>query len=505
VGNSRGLSLERRKRAELFQILISKHLLGSIEPVAYLNVVESILMGLGASLGATRGLGRFPGVRAIRNEELLEGLEPPHIPELYQWSLSMLPETRDGAVEWVFDNRARRNSGSYYTPPEPVSQLLRFALPSSQGTICDPSCGAGAFLIAAAKVASEFKGRTVRQVLEDDIFGCDTDPIALRLCRLLMWLETGALIPEENLICADALTLDWPVRFPKVFADGGFDTVIGNPPFGAVVDGRVPEHAKQLRTLRFPELGGTADFSFYFASLARSIVKPEGKIGLVLPRAFLSARSARGLRDGRLGLIQSCTTHNSFDGAAVYVCLVGFGPTISGKHISRQIELQTQTLQVTASLTVSEAYDLAPQILNRKSGTAPKLLTTGLINPGSSLWGEVTCRYLRCKYSHPRAPAKSLRPTRRAVAKRPKLLVAGLSRTIECFLDTHAEYVGAVSTYTITHPNDDLQMLERAMKHLHSDEVSARFRRELGSAALGGGNITLTKRFLHQVLAESGF
>jgi hypothetical protein len=293
-----------------------------------------------------------------------------------------------------------------------------------------------------------------------------------------------------------------------VFAHAGFDAVVGNPPFGAVVDGRVPAAIKSQRATRFQELTGTADLSYYFASLALRLVHPKGRAAMILPRAFLGARSSEGLRnlDGHeFSVLASCSQHDAFDGASVYVCLAGFESRSLAPIVRDMAQQEPVTLNVTASLTVAEAYNLAQKLIDRKVGAGYKLLTTGLIDREKSLWGDVPCRYLKKKYAHPRAPARSLSATRNAMARKPKIIVAGLSRVIECFLDETAEYAGSVGTYTITHPTDDRRMLRRAMQRLHSKEISTRFRQELGSAALGGGNITLTKRFLRQVLAEAGF
>lgn len=513
--NSRRVSLERRNRAELFKNFLSDLILGSNEPGEYAALVGEGLLCLGLALGVRSGLSDWPFAHRPGHEiplALLEACEPGHLPELYQWSLNFRPVVRRGGVAWTSDNLSRRDAGSYFTPPEFVEKVLASALlsckPTSGFSVCDPTCGAGAFLLEAAKLLSKRTGGSIDVVLRESIFGCDNDPVAVELCRLMIWLEAGYKIPEGNLICADALSLDWPKTFPDVFERGGFDAVVGNPPFGAVVDGRVPHEAKAMRAQRFPELGGTADFSYYFASLGSRLLKEDGQMGMVLPRAFLSASSSRGLRQlagYECTLIESCVGHQAFDGAAVHVCLAAFKRSGVGPNVSAVEVREPRSLLVTASLTVSEAYDLAAVIVDKKSGKEPKLLTTGLIDPGSSLWGEVPCRYLKSKYMHPRAPKGSLSPSRLATARKPKLIVAGLSRTIECFLDEHAEYAGSVSTYTITHPKDDERMLRRAMKHLHSAEISARFRSELGSAALGGGNITLTKRFLRQVLAEAGF
>ncbi|WP_414756202.1 Eco57I restriction-modification methylase domain-containing protein [Anabaena sp. CCY 9910] len=128
----------------------------------------------------------------------------------------------------------RKTTGSYYTPPQLVHQLIKTALepviedklaqarsqtstPSNpdelkrnleQGLlslkICDPACGSGHFLLAAARrVGKELaKVRTgeaepgseplklaVRDVIQNCIYGVDLNPLAVDLCKVALWIE----------------------------------------------------------------------------------------------------------------------------------------------------------------------------------------------------------------------------------------------------------------------------------------------------------------------------
>ena len=80
-----------------------------------------------------------------------------------------------------------------------------------------------------------------------------------------------------------------------------------------------------------------------------------------------------------------------------------------------------------------------------------------------------------------------------------------MSKRIECFLDAAGDCIGAVSTFSVYHPQDDLAALEALGQLLLTDAASARFRRELGGNALGGGNTTMKKSFLAEFpLPDSG-
>lgn len=119
----------------------------------------------------------------------------------------------------------RKTTGSYYTRPELVNELITSALvpvleermkaagPDSQARetailalrVCDPACGSGHFLLAAARRLGRELARVragedqpsptqfrlaVRDVIRCCIFGVDLNPLAVDLCKLALWLES---------------------------------------------------------------------------------------------------------------------------------------------------------------------------------------------------------------------------------------------------------------------------------------------------------------------------
>ena len=181
--------------------------------------------------------------------------------------------------------------------------------------------------------------------------------------------------------------------------------------------------------------------------------------------------------------------------------------------------------EVAASMTTGEAYRAVPFIQELPFSAAEMVLrkgvgrfsltsdampqagfhfiTTGLIDPDCCQWESNRCRYLGRTLTQPWflvAPEALQTPgslaKRIALAARPKILVAGLSARLECFLDAEAICLGAVSTYTITHPRNDVERLRKLCQLLLSAPATALFRSELGGNALGGGNITMKKSFL---------
>ena len=170
---------------------------------------------------------------------------------------------------------ARKAGGVYYTPPAVVDYLVRRALapllvdqtPADLGslTILDPACGSGLFLLGAYRYLLQwYAGHQSRpltphqraQILQAHIYGVDLDPQAVALARLALarTAADGGEVPDRrpdlaaNLRCGNALVgadyapdgpddaarvrpFDWAAAFPAIMGAGGFDVVLGNPPY----------------------------------------------------------------------------------------------------------------------------------------------------------------------------------------------------------------------------------------------------------------------------------
>jgi hypothetical protein len=75
----------------------------------------------------------------------------------------------------------------------------------------------------------------------------------------------------------------WPVEFPEVFARGGFDAFIGNPPFlwGSRISTTFGDEFLAWLLLNYPGSLGTADLCNYFLRRAYQLIRPEGFTGLI--------------------------------------------------------------------------------------------------------------------------------------------------------------------------------------------------------------------------------
>jgi hypothetical protein len=174
--------------------------------------------------------------------------------------------------------------------------------------VCDPAMGSGHFLVCAARriaaLAAESLARAgaptdegvlLRDVASCCLFGADVHPLAADLARLSVWLECSApdrpvLGLGERLLCGESLLgIDWPAALPEVFAVGGFDAVVGNPPWGADLRG-----VRGALRAHYHSAHGEVESAALFTELALRLCQDGGRVGLVTPNTWLTlVRSAR--------------------------------------------------------------------------------------------------------------------------------------------------------------------------------------------------------------------
>ena len=184
--------------------------------------------------------------------------------------------------------------------------------------IVDPACGSGAFLTASFRYlfdehkwiqkelekadAGLFDYHDIdKQIIENNLFGVDINGASVGIAKLSLWLQTAKRDrPLSNLMnnikSANSLTSDWNELFAEIMANGGFDCVIGNPPyFNIQTLGAKSEIAKEIQE-KYPHIWqDKSDILFYF--IAKAIEITKSKVGFITSNAFLYSAKAVKLRN----------------------------------------------------------------------------------------------------------------------------------------------------------------------------------------------------------------
>ncbi len=146
-----------------------------------------------------------------------------------------------------------------------------------------------------------------RHILQHNLYGVDLNEEAVQIGRLSLWIKTAqrgkALTSLDhsvrvgNSVVADAAVhpraLDWRAVFPEVFERGGFDVVVGNPPY--VRQEWISPYKPYLQGA-YRTYHGVADLYVYFYELGMRVLRPGGRLSFVVTNKWLKAAYGEPLR-----------------------------------------------------------------------------------------------------------------------------------------------------------------------------------------------------------------
>ena len=248
----------------------------------------------------------------------------------------------------------RKADGVHYTP----SALARFlveqaisALGYVPQQICDPTCGAGSFLLAAADALAD-RGVAVAEIVEQRLFGGEIDPQARALAQdsLRAWAEQRIGRVAGSRLRPQVAVGDMLLRTPESWVGRnpeGWDLVIGNPPFLSQLATRTSRSSavRQAVQQRFGEIGVYADSASLFLLGALEMVCEGGVVVMVQPQSFLATRDTAAVRSSLLGSAQLrgiWASEAEFFEASVRVCAPVLQRSVTGD--SRVVQ-STQSAQ----------------------------------------------------------------------------------------------------------------------------------------------------------------
>ncbi|SHF12331.1 Eco57I restriction-modification methylase domain-containing protein [Chryseobacterium takakiae] len=205
-----------------------------------------------------------------------------------------------------------------------------------QITIIDPACGSGAFLNEALnflieehkyidELEAKLTGSSIaftyhsESILENNLFGVDLNEESVEIAKLSLWLRTAEPNRKlndlsNNIKCGNSLidnpkiagekAFNWNKEFPQVFAKGGFDVVIGNPPYGIFIS----EKEKEYYNSYFPLTNYKTNLYILFIERMLQIFH-KGVIHFIIPKSLLFNSHYKTIRKELLNKVQINEIH----------------------------------------------------------------------------------------------------------------------------------------------------------------------------------------------------
>lgn len=270
-----------------------------------------------------------------------------------------------------------------------VGKLVEGKTPKKIETlsIVDPACGSGSFLLGAYKFLADWyrdwyvtddivkykKAKKIYQdkdkqwqltleekkrILTTHIYGVDLDRQAVEMTKLSLMLEAlrapeqqslfnDRMLPRlgDNIKCGNSLiasdfstipedlvrvhAFDWSVQFESIMKSGGFDVVIGNPPYIRIqsLQDTDPAAVEYLKKTYKSATRGNYDIYVVFIEHMLNLLSRNGLLGYIVPHKFFNTQYGEPLREllstGRnLSEVVHFSDQQVFECASTYTCLL---------------------------------------------------------------------------------------------------------------------------------------------------------------------------------------
>jgi type I restriction enzyme M protein len=207
------------------------------------------------------------------------------------------------AFEVFAGAESRGRSGQFFTPRQATDFLVEAVGPEPGERIIDPACGAGGFLTSVVRRYTRL-GIAADAIKSEasHLFGIDKDSYLVKLAKLHCALLSGG---HPRISFADSIAYSGETEGVDLPELGSFDVVLTNPPFGAKIVAASTDTLRSFELAHKWRSNGNGRFEPTSEMLSRvppqvlfiercwSLLRPGGRIGMVVPESLLSNKSYR--------------------------------------------------------------------------------------------------------------------------------------------------------------------------------------------------------------------
>jgi hypothetical protein len=227
-----------------------------------------------------------------------------------------------------------------------------------------------------------------KQILENNLFGVDLNQESVEITKLSLWLKTANRYNpltslDNNIKCGNSLIDDvsvagdkafvWELEFKAVMDKGGFDVVIGNPPY-LRLQGLKDAHYQQSLFYENNYQAATGNYDIYvlFLEKAYKLLANNGISSFILPHKWLISEFGIGIRklfstNKAVEKIDHFESYFVFDEVTTYTCITTLSKKAKDAFQFRRVnpkELSEKVSNYTAisyELLSSENWNLGEQ------------------------------------------------------------------------------------------------------------------------------------------------
>ena len=344
-----------------------------------------------------------------------------------------------------------------------------------------------------------------------------------------------------------------------MFGVQDFDVILGNPPYidSQVMVKTMAPYRNELRQ-HYKSATGNWDLFVVFLEKSMNLLRPNGVMCMIVKNQLIGANYATQIRRilsaNTVDMILDFSEVQVFKSASVYPIIIQvtknnkrhpvdieifseglenpqilqiptakfyrqdvWGSFFASDKTQEFIALFPESEKLESLIFVSEVASAGPtneaykfkefirelDLKTDKSNKFKRFINTGTIDPFLSLWGTRKCRYLKNDYMTPvvsEGDILRVNKKRLEVAERSKIIVAGMSKRIEAFLDLNGSYMPGITTFYISIDDEkNLPSLKYLTGLLNSDLISYWFAGTFTGLKMAGGYFRISHKELRQI------